>query len=256
MTIAMDGTPVSGLISGAAANTVASAAFTNSLNDSIIFALVQISDGTSQFDVSAVSGGGYSLSAAPGGAIQGRTSNFDFGDLELWWVHAPTPVSAAAFTATLVSTPTSGDAAHSAAIIVFAVNGLNTSNPFDGNSSLPAVAKNLTATASAPAVSGISTNASSGLLLSSFVTPGNAASVPFTEPSGFTLIADSNGFSGTPNFLGGAIQGDREIFSSAQASVSVTYGTTVANWMMAVWGLQAPASASPKYSPLKSYLRR
>jgi hypothetical protein len=64
MALAYDGTVQTGQISGAAANTVASAAFTNGSASDVNYAFISNSDGTNTRTVSSISGGGLRWSNA------------------------------------------------------------------------------------------------------------------------------------------------------------------------------------------------
>ena len=230
--LTIDGTPQTGLISGAATNTVASAAFTSSNSNDVVIAFVNTTNGSS-ITVSSISGGGLTWIKRKQFAI--TTSTFNFGSIEEWYGIAASPLSSQVITATL-----SGNS-NSATITVFAISGGNTTTPFDVNVSLPATASDITGTSTVPTVSGVSTTNANTVLLSLVCLPGN--NVTLTDPSGFTRIGLVSGFSGSPNFTNGSSQSDRNIVSLSQSSISVAY-STVANWGMLVDAVQAAGAAA------------
>lgn len=242
--LAIDGTPQVGVISGAAATTVASAAFTTTGSGDVVVALVNTTNpfGTTA-TVSSISGGGLTWIKRKQFTI--TTSNFDVGSTEIWYAIAASPLTSQVITATL-STASTG-----AVITVFAVSGANTTTPWDINGSLPASGSDVTGTSTVPTITSVSTTNANTVLIAYVTLPGNASGA-LTNPAGFTLIAQSNGFSGSPNFEGGAAQSAREIVSSTQAGISVAF-STVANWAMVVDAIQAPGGA-PTAPPMRSIM--
>ena len=224
--LARDGTPVQGHIAGAAASTVASAAFTNTNTTAVVLAFVGIADGTNTRTVSSLACGSLTLALVTGSRIQGVTSSFNHGDLEVWYaVESGTALTSQTCTATLSGTATSAD------ILIIAFSGENTTTPFDTNGSLPVTASNLSGVASAPSVTISTTNANTVLLTAGQV-PGaawNSGSAP-TYPTGFTGYFVS-GFTGSPNFYNNDMAVAYEIVSSAQSSTAVAFGTTSINWL-------------------------
>ena len=228
--LTIDGTPVSGIISGAATTTVASAAFTSSNSNDVVIALVTPIDTAT---VSSISGGG--LTWIKRVAFTITTSSFDVASTEEWYAIAASPLTSQVITATLSGPATA------ATITIFAISGANTTTPFDVNVSLPATNSDVTGTSTAPTVTGISTTNANTFLISFVHLPGNG--VTLTEPAGFTRILAVNGFSGSPTFKNDWGQSGREIVSSTQSNISVAY-STVANWAMLVDAVQAAGAAS------------
>lgn len=233
--LALDGTPQTGSISGAAASTVASAAFSTTASNDVVIALITTSNATAS-TVSSISGGGLTWTKRKQFTI--LTSSFTTGSIEEWSAVAASPLTSQVITANLSIT------ALSATISVFAFSGGNTTTPFDVNAALPATNSDVTGTSTIPTVSAISTTNANTALIAFVSTPGAAGSA-LTDPASFTQLIFNNGFSGTPNFLGGAAQSDYRIVSSTQSGISVAY-STVTNWGMLVDAVQmAGAAPSP-----------
>lgn len=231
MALALDGTTKTGSISGAATNTVASAAFTNSVANSIIIALISVNNSTLR-TVSSISGGGLTWTKRT--SSSGTQSTFDIIDLEIWWALAATALSAQVITATLSGT------AVGATIGVFAVSGADTTTPFDVDASLPGILQNFTTPGNAPAKSVSTTNANTFL----FSVLQDQAGITLGDyQSGFVVLAPaSQGFSGSPNFKFSPQESEYEVFSASQSSLSVGFTGTHPNYILIVDAIQAASS--------------
>ena len=220
--VALDGTPKTGLISGAAASSVVSAAFTNTNATAVLEVAVNTSNG-SAVTVSSIACGAVNPTLRK--RVNNVGANFNHASLELWSAVLSSALTGQTCTATLSGT------SNAATILVWAVSGENTGTPFDANGALPASNTNLTASSTAPTVTVSTTNANTMLEIcaGTIGTPLNGGSAP-TLPTGFTTVGFANGFSGSPNFFNGDIACAYEVVSSTQSSTAITYGTATTEW--------------------------
>jgi hypothetical protein len=171
-------------------------------------------------------------------AVSGNTRLGFYGDVEVWWALAPTPITVT-INVTVVSA--------TAWIILLAARfvGIHLGAPWDTNPSLPAIASNLVgAPAAQPQVSGFSTDAANGVALFFYddyfgaTTVSATGSIPLTFAVGFSLI---QAFIGLGN--------DSEIFDAITTSplVSATFtghptsalGAPINGWIVIADALQA-----------------
>ena len=110
----------------------------------------------------------------------------------------------------------------------FGITGANTATPFDTNGNLPA--KNVGTSSSLPTVTGVSTSNANDMILAF---EGQTSSTTQTAGSSFTAPA---GLLHNANSLGNNVE--YQIVSATQSSVSVSFGTSVTPWIMAVDGVQ------------------
>jgi hypothetical protein len=130
-------------------------------------------------------------------AASGQTTGFGsyYGDIEVWWAVAATPLVAE--TVTVVTT-----VANSAFLIMelFGAIGINTTAPWDTNVSLPAISTNLNGGApSTTEVTGVSTSNANDLILFFYFDSFGAFSISATGPITLSeIIGDTevNAFSG------------------------------------------------------------
>lgn len=231
MTLAIDGTPVTGLISGAAASSVVSGALTTTNPNDVIFAFIGTSDsagGTGPFTVSSVSGGGLTWTRRGGTNVLG--ADFVRADYELWW--APSPGT---FSGTI--TANLSGAAPAAIIIAFALSGANIAAPFDTNNTSPIITSNLTGTSLAPTASISTANANTVLFGSVLCFDGSETT--WTDQSGFSTFANPSGFSGSPNFVQLYAQCEGLLVSSPQSGAAVGFTPNTSEWIMIVDAIQA-----------------
>jgi hypothetical protein len=216
--------------------------FTTTLTDDIIIVIVANETTTSGAfrPVSSVSGGG--LTWALRKQLQWNAgSHTNANNLEVWWAHAPTALSAVTITVAV-----SGGSVDDGTIDVFAVHGADTTTPFDPNGSLPA---SNTGTASDPSVASVSTSAGNSFLFSVYATPHpGAADAPNT---GFTKIANFTNGGGTDY---STQQSQSKEFLTAQSGLTVTYnGLTQSDWGMIVDALQTTiTSVSGLFTPTET----
>jgi hypothetical protein len=109
---------------------------------------------------------------------------------------------------------------------VFGITGANTATPFDTNSHLPATAYGTSS--SKPTVTGISTSYAYDMILAF---EGQTSGTAQTVNSPFTAVQLLN-----VNSLGNNVE--YEIVTSTQSSISVSFGTSVSPWIMAVHAVQ------------------
>ncbi len=168
-------------------------------------------------------------------------------DTEVWWAYAPTPLSSDTITATM------GDVGGIDCIgmTAFGVYGANTSDPWDTNISLPAIAINEDNDA-IPSVSPVSTNAANTMLLGFWTTtstPGAAgddggSGYP-TAASGYTQTAAYNNIEDCS--LSAQEFVEDEVVSQTQSNVAVTLASPSPNWFMvgdAIQGATQPSVAT------------
>jgi hypothetical protein len=110
----------------------------------------------------------------------------------------------------------------------FGITGANTATPFDPNPSLPA--KAIRTSSSVPTVTGVSTSNAYDMILAF---EGQKSSTAQTAGSSFTAPA---ALLHNANSLGNNVE--YKIVTSTQSSVSVSFGTSVTPWMMAVEAVQ------------------
>jgi hypothetical protein len=191
---------------------------TTTLTDDIIVLQVHCEKGSATQTVSSVSGGGLTWAKRSSLAfnVDGNINN----NMEVWWAHAASPLSAAVVTVTLSA------ATDDASLIIFGVNGCASfTTPWDTNVSLPATNDNLISTTSTPSVSGVSTT-SGGVMVLAFYGTGSHPNMP-TAGSGYTIIDSMNNGGGT-NFSYSAAE--QQSFASAQSSISVAFTGTFGEW--------------------------
>jgi hypothetical protein len=110
----------------------------------------------------------------------------------------------------------------------FGITGANTATPFDTNPSLPAHARGTTS--SYPTVTGVSTSNANDMILAfegQTSSTAQTAGSPFTAPA--TLLHNVNSLGNNVEY---------EIVSSTQSGISVSFGTSVSPWIMAVHAVQ------------------
>jgi hypothetical protein len=110
----------------------------------------------------------------------------------------------------------------------FGITGANTATPFDTNTNLPRTASGTTS--SKPTVSGVSTSNANDMILAF---EGQTSSTAQTAGSSFTAPAN---LLHNVNSLGNNVE--YEIVTSTQSSISVSFGTSVNPWVMAVHAVQ------------------
>lgn len=117
-------------------------------------------------------------------------------------------------------------------------SGADTVTPYDTNASLPVTNSNNTN--SAPTDSGCSTTAANAVITSD-VGSGNFGNT-FVVPSGFTTCGAS---ASTPNgTLGAEASGAYQIETSAQTSLTITWGNSLTNWLAIVDAVRAAPAPS------------
>ena len=166
---------------------------------------------------------------------------------EVWWAYAPSPLSSDTITATMTGNTADIDCIGLAA---FGVNGANTSNPWDTNTSLPAAVINDDNNA-IPSVSPISTNAADTMLLGFLATPeysegGNedGGSGDYAVGSGYTQIAYNN--------IGSCADAAQQLIeykvaSSSQSNAAISFSATapISSWVMIGDAIQAASQPAP-----------
>lgn len=233
MALAIDGTPVTGIISGAATNTVVSGALTTSNTDDVIVAFIGVNNGSvAQVRVSSVAGGGLTWTKR---ASQEFLSGgiFQYIDYEIWWAPAASALTAQAITATLSAN------SRSATIQVFAVSGANTSSPFSPAST--SFKTNTTITTDTPQTT--ITTLDADTLIFAGVFDGGSTPQTWTTQASFTTIGTVAGFSGAPNFQSADTQSERQIVSSIQTGLTVGYADATNVYVLFVDAIKIAAAA-------------
>lgn len=191
--------------------------------------------------VTGVSGGG--LTWTPRGAAHQMTSTTCFGvgspcfvDVEVWQADAAVPLVAQPITATW------SQAALTGAMVVAAFDG--SSLVFDSNISLPAYADNPSGADSIPAVTGVSTTAATGLLLS-FCEWNTVSGAFCAVPTGWTGIAGASNYQPFPaRWMSVSIAGKSVAAPQTGLTVTATGGSTTA-WMMFADALTCDTAPPP-----------
>ena len=217
---------------------------TTSLADDII--ILQISTETDTLPaqtVASVSGGGLTWALRKRLAWT-NSSDSTPNNHEIWWAHAPAPLAGVTITATMTGTIDDGT------VTAFGVNGSSHfTNPWDGNASLPGTATNLTGTdPGTQTVTGISTNAASGIMLEFICSDAQANFVPESSPLSFTGIENPQN---SYNTLWEYADQAYHIFSSVIAGASITYSTTLGKNGMIVDAL-SNGGGGPGLSPVEA----
>jgi hypothetical protein len=216
--LSIDGTPALGSSSGSATVTCT---LTTSLTNDIVIIYVHINHAT--VSVSNITGG---LTWA----LRKRFTGNSVGE-EVWWALAATAQSAVTFTVNLSGTPTNSDAG------CFAINGANTSTPWDVNGSLPATGT--ASSASAPTVTGVSTTNANTMLLGMYGTQtGSSSSVG----ASYTLIQVGGSF--------GNIGQEQQVVSGTQSSVTVSWTGNHNSWNMIADAIQQASPVTTIAFPL------
>jgi hypothetical protein len=166
-----------------------------------------------------------------------RSNASTHGNLEVWWAIAATPLTGATITASYTGN------FDDATLCVFAINGVNTSTPWDANASLPAK-QSYTATAT-PSFSSISTNSTNALALFAVGTANNWAT-PGTVPTGYAALATANNAGGS---LFAAFAVANQVQAATMAGVTVAWGSSIIGTNA---GLEAVFDAIALTSPLLS----
>ena len=149
-------------------------------------------------------------------SVSGLYVSGNGADLECWWAHAASALSAE------VITVTGTGASDTMSIFALAFSGANTSSPFDGNVSLPATNSNLTATSSDVTLSSVSTTSAAGMLFSAFTSLANISGLlPLAAPTNFTNLDTVSG-SGSSTYNDG--QDATFSYAAAQSSITISYG--------------------------------
>lgn len=239
MALALNGTAIAA--SATTASSITSGIFTPTLTNNILVAFVCFDTTVAQLaqTVSTVTNTGF------GGALTWtKRSSLAFklindqlqnGRLEVWWAKLA-PTTAGTVTANLSGT------CDNINITVFAVNGVDQTNPWDFNGSLPGTNTNLTLTNSIPTVSSISTTNANTMLLGFAGEIDGTATITMTAGSGYTIIInklDNAGSVACASFT------ERQIVSSTQSGVNVVFGTSKPAWGMIADALQAATSGTP-----------
>jgi hypothetical protein len=156
--------------------------------------------------------------------------------MEIWWAYSSGILSADSITVNY-NNPSNAVVT----VLVFGVNGADTSAPWDTNVSLPA---SVTTGTNTPSVSGVSTTAGNTMLLGIYGS--NSVGVaPTAAGSTFTIIDDSfQAFSGQ----GSGAAAEYKVVSASQSSVSVAFAATSgsAGGTMLADAIKAPLYPAPR----------
>ena len=220
--LALDGT-ASGAAVAASSTVATTTGITTTIGTDVIVAAVSsYALGIAAPTISSIAGCSlsWSLRSSTGSLTMAGTLQ---GDVDIWYAKAGgTTCSASTITATLSGAPTGGRSD----IVVFAVSGADTTNPFDVNGTLPG-ANHSSSGIATPVVTGISTTNANTMLIA--VT--NTNSSPGNPGTGYTTINVANVISQDNEY---------QIVSSTQSSVNVAFkaGGTGFGWVIAVDAVQ------------------
>ncbi len=212
--LAIDGN-ASGIISGAATNSVVSGTLTTTNTNDTIVACVGTSEDAGSRTVSSVTATGLSFTLRKG---QTMTSMFfNFSDLECWTATATATFSGA------VTANLSGNSS-TAGIITWGISGGNTGTPFDANGSLTCVTTNTTTTTAVPTCSTSTSNANDFIFtvileLDSGNTGGWGNQSGYTTVGGAFLSCANGGHACY-------MQASYDVVSSTQSSVAIGFTST------------------------------
>ncbi len=228
-TLALDGTFTAGAVTGAGPLTN-SLGFSNSLNDTIIVVMVLMG---------ATSGGSYTTGSVTDTAglswtMRKRleyTTDAAPITMEIWWAHAPTPVSS-----DTISVALTGSTPDISIMGIFGVNGCDVAAPWDTNVGLP-YTNNAAGGSSNPEIASVDTTNADAFIFG-FV-GGNSfpVSVTPTYSGGFANLGAVGNSSGQNDTI---LKSMYEIFSSAQSGLTAEfiYGSPPPNWALIVDALK------------------
>jgi hypothetical protein len=153
-------------------------------------------------------------------------------DMEVWYAIASAPLSSDDITVTFNNTVDDGS------VIAFGVHGANLSSPWDGNSSIPTESVWTSPSYETPSVSGVSTNASSVMLLGFEGSGGNTQPGPDIT-DGYSDI-DYTQNNGAANYS--SAEAEYQFLSSAASNATISFGSGSPEWFMIGDALQAASS--------------
>ena len=233
--LSLDGSASGGVTAGNSTVPTTGSLTTAGTNDIIVAFVMNYDDsGAAALAVSSIAGGSLSWSRKyqTGSTLVGGAGHVN---LEIWYAKSSGVVSGATITATYPSSVVAN-----ADIVVFGVNGADTTTPFDTNASLPAKASvNGLGT---PTVSGVSTTNANTMMIAAAV---NGVGLG-NHGTGYTTINVAN-VNGTDN--------EYKIFSSVQSGISVAFTSADSSsfgYVMAVAALQqatAPGTTPFIFTP-------
>jgi len=174
-TISADGQASKGFTGGSTATIQIS---TSLANDIVVLEIYQQNGLNAAPTVASVSGGG--LTWAKRSSVQDPNASHVQPRMEVWWALATTPLSAVNVTVTLAATTGTW------ALNIFGVPGLNTSSPWDPNSSLPGSSY---ANSGQPPNITFSTTDAPTILLAFFGDLHNPPCLTTAAPIGFQMLA-------------------------------------------------------------------
>jgi hypothetical protein len=155
-------------------------------------------------------------------------------DTEVWWAVAPKALAADKIT------PHFSGRVDCVSYVAYGVSGADTTNPWDSNTSLPAMAINVSSNGLTPSVSGVSTDAGNTLLFGFMGTSedgSNNSNGAYAAGSGFTMIGQNV----DPDCSYASAEAvEYQALSSPQSGVSVSLGGSVqGGWFMMAHAMRA-----------------
>ena len=162
-------------------------------------------------------------------SLVGYEGNYSAFDTGIWWAYAPSALSSDTITPTFT-----GDY-DCASLIAFGVNGADTSDPWDTNSSLPQLGVNDGGTPADPSVSGMSTDAADTMLLGFMGTgQGDGTDNTYGAGSGYTMVTYQDGYYSCS--LDADTAAEYQLVSSAQSNTAASFAPvgdqTNTGWFM------------------------
>lgn len=177
--------------------------------------------------VSSVTGGGLTFQKRAGLTLAGVSGADPYSRLEVWWAYTSPGNTTITYTANY-SLPSATNF-ETAVISVQSFIGFTgtdyPTNPWDSNSSLPAVGSN--EVSGSPTVTGISTTSANTLLLATAGDAPTSGGLGTTPPAGFTIIQSLRNTSATDN---SEIVMEYNVVASAQSGITVAWAAAISNW--------------------------
>lgn len=230
MALSIDGTATGSATGGTTVGTSTTTLSTTNAGD-IIVVLTHAEAVNAQGNfptVSGISGGSLTWAKRSVGNFGPGGFGNSYNRSECWWAYASGTLTNVTITATW-----GGVTIDDMTIIAFGVTGFTggtySTNPWDSNSSLPAVATGTTT--SAPTVSGVNTTAAATMVLDLLAGPGGNNFVSGDiGGSAATAITHAHNGGGTNNSDVGALE---TVFAAAQTNLTVNFaGNTTNGWII------------------------
>jgi hypothetical protein len=211
---------------------VASNAVTTAQANEVLVAIIGTQSNVTGNTTSSVSGGGLTWtkqgSAASAALVNAGNGN-SAEDISVFTAIASSVITSQVITATF-----NNSSVQAATIVIQAYKGVDTVTPLDTHAGNPFSANNNTTTNSLPTVTAVSTTNANTVIIGAYCSQ-NFGAITQTAGTSYTLDYNTNNPNTAQNELTCV---EHQIFSSAQSSVSVAFGTNDSDWHMVAIALQ------------------